>query len=179
LRRLSVILDACVLYPGPLRDTLMHLSKTDLFKARWTDQISEEWIRNLEDKIPKDKLEAVKMLMETNLRDAKVDRYQHLIDTVELTDPDDRHVFSAAIHSKSDAIVTFNQKNFPIDYLKRFEVELIHPDDFIVYQFEFDAGAVLECFESQRLGLNNPKMDVDDFHRLYVSAATTSNSQYS
>lgn len=26
---------------------LMHLALTDLYRARWTDQIHEEWIRNL------------------------------------------------------------------------------------------------------------------------------------
>jgi hypothetical protein len=37
--KFSVIYDACVLYPAPLRDLLMQLAVTDLFKARWTDQI--------------------------------------------------------------------------------------------------------------------------------------------
>jgi hypothetical protein len=41
-----VIYDACVLYPAPLRDLLMHLAMADLFQAKWTDQIHEEWIRS-------------------------------------------------------------------------------------------------------------------------------------
>ena len=41
----SVVYDACVLYPAPLRDFLMELAITDLFKARWTDAIHDEWIR--------------------------------------------------------------------------------------------------------------------------------------
>lgn len=43
----SVVYDACVLYPAPLRDLLMHLALTDLYRARWTDEIHEEWIRNV------------------------------------------------------------------------------------------------------------------------------------
>ena len=39
-----VVFDACVLYPAPVRDLLMHLSVTGLFRARWTDRIHEEWI---------------------------------------------------------------------------------------------------------------------------------------
>ena len=35
----TAVYDACVLYPAPLRDLLMQLGLTDLFKARWTDQI--------------------------------------------------------------------------------------------------------------------------------------------
>ncbi len=44
MRKFTVGYDACVLYPAPLRDTLMHLALTDLFKAYWTDRIHEEWM---------------------------------------------------------------------------------------------------------------------------------------
>ncbi len=43
----TVIYDACVLYPAPLRDFLMWLALTDLFKARWTEEIHQEWMRNV------------------------------------------------------------------------------------------------------------------------------------
>lgn len=43
----TVVYDACVLYPAPLRDFLMRLALTDLFRARWTDRIHEEWIQTL------------------------------------------------------------------------------------------------------------------------------------
>lgn len=48
----TVLVDACVLYPAPLRDLVMHLALTDLFRARWTDRIHEEWMRNLLDARP-------------------------------------------------------------------------------------------------------------------------------
>jgi len=41
-----VVYDACVLYPAPLRDLLMYLALTDLFRAKWTDTIHEEWIHS-------------------------------------------------------------------------------------------------------------------------------------
>ena len=44
---LTALYDACVLYPAPLRDLLMNLALTNLFRARWTDLIQEEWTRNL------------------------------------------------------------------------------------------------------------------------------------
>ena len=43
----TVVYDACVLYPAPLRDLLMRLALTDLFRARWTQEIQEEWMRNV------------------------------------------------------------------------------------------------------------------------------------
>ena len=44
---LTALYDACVLYSAPLRDLLMHLALTDLYRAKWTDMIHEEWIRNV------------------------------------------------------------------------------------------------------------------------------------
>ena len=33
--------DACVLYPAPLRDLLMHLALSDIYRARWSNMIHE------------------------------------------------------------------------------------------------------------------------------------------
>ena len=44
---LIVLYDACVLYPASLRDLLMRLALSDLFQARWTDEIHDEWTRNV------------------------------------------------------------------------------------------------------------------------------------
>ena len=43
----TVVYDACVLYPAPLRDLLIRLAMTRLVRARWTEQIHNEWTRNL------------------------------------------------------------------------------------------------------------------------------------
>jgi hypothetical protein len=43
----TVVYDACVLYPAPLRDLLMQVAVTDLCRAQWTDVIHDEWTRNV------------------------------------------------------------------------------------------------------------------------------------
>lgn len=43
----TAVLDACVLYPAPLRDLLLSLASAGLFHARWTPDIENEWTRNL------------------------------------------------------------------------------------------------------------------------------------
>jgi hypothetical protein len=48
MAKFSVVYDACVLYPAPLRDLLMRLAATDLFKAHWTDAIHYEENHNAE-----------------------------------------------------------------------------------------------------------------------------------
>ena len=165
MARFSVILDACVLYPAPLRDLLMRLALVDLFKARWTDKIHEEWINALlrKDKFSREKLEQTRDLMDENVRDAKVTGYENLIDGITLPDPDDRHVLAAAIRCNADAIVTFNLKDFPEDVLKEYAIDVIHPDDFIFYQIDMASTACCQAIKAQRLALKRPPYSVDDF----------------
>jgi hypothetical protein len=130
----TVIYDACVLYPAPLHDLLMRLALTDLYRARWTDMIHDEWTRNVLKQRPDLKaedLERTRSLMNAHVRDSLVTGFEHLIQSVELPDADDRHVVAAAIHGGASLIVTFNLKDFPPDQLKRYNLAAQHPDDFI------------------------------------------------
>ena len=44
--KVTVIYDACILYSNYLRDILIQLAIADLFRAKWTNLIHDEWIRN-------------------------------------------------------------------------------------------------------------------------------------
>jgi hypothetical protein len=43
----SAIVDACVLYSAPVRDLVVRLAQAGLLQARWTDDIHDEWMRNV------------------------------------------------------------------------------------------------------------------------------------
>lgn len=58
----TAVYDACVLYPAPLRDFLMELALTDLFKARWSEDIHQEWMRKLLENRPDLSIEQVNYL---------------------------------------------------------------------------------------------------------------------
>src|SRR3990167_3525867 len=138
MSKLIALLDACVLYPAPLRDLFMQLALTDLFQAKWSHNIHEEWIRNLlknRPNITKEKLEKMRAMMDNNIRDCLVENYESIISTLSLPDKNDRHVLAAAIKSSSSVIVTFNLKDFPKKTLKQHKVKAQHPDDFIVNLF--------------------------------------------
>lgn len=143
----------------------MRLALTDLFKAQWTDEIHEEWINALlrDDRYKREVLEGVRDLMDANVRDAKVYGYEDLIETIELPDPDDRHVVAAAIKCNADAIVTFNLKDFPEEVLSKFSIEAIHPDDFVCYQIDLSSGKACSAIKRQREALKNPAMDKEVF----------------
>ncbi|AGA34951.1 hypothetical protein TVNIR_3315 [Thioalkalivibrio nitratireducens DSM 14787] len=113
--RFIALLDACVLYPAPLRDFLLRLATTGLFAARWTERIHDEWSRNLLEKRPElaAQLDRTRRLMNDAVADSMVGGYDALVDSLNLPDSDDRHVLAAAIHCHAQAIITFNLKDFP------------------------------------------------------------------
>ena len=42
----TVVYDACVLYPAPLRDLLLRVAMTNVVRARWSEVILDECFRN-------------------------------------------------------------------------------------------------------------------------------------
>lgn len=82
----TVVYDACVLYPAPLRDLLLRLALTDLFRARWSDMIHDEWTRNLLARRPdlEERLARTSALMNVHVRDCLVTGFEHLIPSIEL-----------------------------------------------------------------------------------------------
>jgi hypothetical protein len=166
LSRFTVILDACVLYPAPLRDLLVSLAETGLFRGRWTDEIHEEWIRNVLKKRPNVSpavLNRTRSLMDDAVLDCIVTGYASLIEGLILPDPDDRHVLAAAIVAGADAIVTFNLKDFPEGELSKFGIDALHPDDFVVAQIGINHAAVCAAAKRQRERLRNPPKSVVEF----------------
>ncbi len=160
----TVVYDACVLYPAPLRDLLMHLALSDLYRARWSDRIHDEWTRNVLASRPdltQDQLNRTRQLMNAHVRDSLVTGFEYLIPSISLPDPDDRHVAAAAIHSGASLIVTFNLKDFPAEALKPYNLAAQHPDDFIVDLLDLHPAGVLEAAASHRRSLKNPPKAAD------------------
>lgn len=151
--------DANVLYPAPLRDFLMHLALTGVYRARWSAQVHDEWKRNLlinRPELTAEQLDRTSSLMDRAVPDALVVDYAPLIEGLKLPDADDRHVLAAAIKCNASVIVTFNLKDFPKGVLDTFDIEPVHPDDFIADLWDLDKAAVLEAAQRQRASLKNP-----------------------
>ncbi len=158
--------DANVLYPSGLRNFLMHLALTGIFRAHWSAEVHDEWIRNLLKNRPDltpDKLDRTRQLMEKALPEAMVTGYEHLIDSIELPDRNDRHVVAAAIHCRASVIVTLNLGDFPAEALRRFSIEAQHPDDFILALLENSPDRVTDAARTHRMSLTNPAKTSDEY----------------
>jgi predicted nucleic acid-binding protein len=157
--------DACVLYPAPLRDLLMWLALTDLFRAKWTDRIHDEWIRAVLRTRPelKANLDRTRAMMNAHVRDCLVTGYEPLIESLDLPDPDDRHVLAAAITAHADLIVTKNLNDFPAERLAPYGIEARHPDAFVRDLLERDEAIVLAAVAEHRASLQNPPKSIEEY----------------
>src|SRR5271169_4762258 len=107
----TVILDACVLYPAPIRDLILQLASEGLFRARWSKKILEEWKKNLLKNRPDlsiEQLERTCELMNKSIVDSLIENYEELAVGIILPDPDDAHVVAAALKAQAQIIVTCN-----------------------------------------------------------------------
>jgi hypothetical protein len=101
--------------------------------------------------------------MNSHVRDCLVTGFEHLIPTLTLPDPDDRHVLAAAITCKADAILTFNLNDFPPNTLALYGIVAQHPDEFLVQMLERHVGLFCSAVKKQRVSLKNPPKSVEEF----------------
>lgn len=157
--KFTVVLDACVLYPAPVRDILLSLADVGLFKPKWTDQIQEEWIKNLLKNRTDLSEEALNLTVESMNKafpDANVENYEALISAVNLPDEDDRHVLVCGIRCNADLITTFNLKDFPSKELDQYDIEVQNPDQVISNLIDLNDDLACKAFSKMAQRLINP-----------------------
>jgi len=163
---ISAVLDACVLYSAPLRDFLLRLAFAGLIDLFWSKDIQNEWISSLLKKRPeleREKLERTRREMESCFPNGLVHGYEPIIRTLQLPDPKDRHVLAAAIHAKTEYIVTFNLKDFPKSALLPYQMEAVSPDDFVLRVIEYNTKVFIETVARHRAVLTRPPKTVDEY----------------
>jgi predicted nucleic acid-binding protein len=159
--RYTAVLDANVLYPALLRDLLLSLADADLYSAKWSAHIRDEWTRSrLRDgRGHTAQIAAAAQAMEEAIPDCLVSGYEHLIEGLSLPDPDDRHVLAAAIAGHADAIVTLNEKDFPKAILDPLGIEVQSPDEFVLNQLMLDKLTALAAIKRMRERWARPQYD--------------------
>jgi hypothetical protein len=163
MSQVSALLDANIFYPAPTRDLFLQLAVSDLFRARWTADIHREWINALlrhEPQRERSRLERTRELMDRATRDCLIVGYETVIPTLQLPDPDDRHVLAAAISGHCRVIVTFNLADFPARALAPFGIKAQHPDNFLLDQLNRSPDAFCAAVHKVRGRLRTPPYTV-------------------
>ncbi|MFF3854970.1 PIN domain-containing protein [Micromonospora sp. NPDC002575] len=158
------VLDACVLVPSVLADTLLRCAEQELYRPLWTRAILDEVRRNLPPSVLGVKAERRVEVMREHFPNALVSGYERLV--AEMTnDPKDRHVLAAAVAADADVIVTANLRDFPDHALAPYAIEALHPDDFLCMLLEDDPERITDVVVQQAEATGKggrPKLSVDD-----------------
>lgn len=141
----TAFFDTNVLVAAPVRDLLMQLATTGVFRAKWSQRVMDELRTVLVDRQgkPPDRVDRMMRLMVEHALDPLVVGFEPTIEGLTLPDPDDRHVLAAAIHAKAGVIVTCNLKHFPGEVMDPLGIEAQHPDEFVANLLDLHPATVV------------------------------------
>jgi predicted nucleic acid-binding protein len=157
-----VFFDACTIYGITLSDLLLRLADEGAFRPLWSDEVLEEVRRNaVSGGISPAGIDRRLDVMRTYFPDALVTGHDELVEGL-TCDPKDRHVLAAAVRAKADALVTFNVRDFPDESLEAFDVELVHPDVFLLDQLDLYPGMITRVLRELSEDYVDPPQSVED-----------------
>lgn len=162
MARYTVILDACVLVPVSLADTLLRIAEKGLYRPLWSDRIlteAREAIAGIHPDADTGKRFAD---MQEAFGDALVVGWEGLLAGISLPDPDDCHVVAAGILGGAQAIVTANLTDFPAAALGPLGLQAIHPDDFLLDQLDLSPPTILQVIREQAQHTRRPPLTSQD-----------------
>ena len=158
-----VFLDTCTLFGQVLTDLLLSLAEQGCFAPYWSAEVLDAVERNVvaRGRVDARAIHRRRVLMEEAFPEALIEGYGDLT-PIMTNDPGDRHVLAACVVSPAQTLVTFNVKDFPPRSLTPYEVQAVHPDAFLLDQFDlhpqWSRAAVGRMLRANRL----PPQDVPE-----------------
>jgi len=161
----KALLDANVLYSNHLRNLLLQMAQNDLFEARWSAQIEQEWLRNTEQPTRGHIEVRTLPLIRRGFPGALVTGFD--FDRVTgTTDVKDRHVASAAAAIAPCVLVTHNRKDFDAGALNSLGVALQIPDEFLTALFDSKPDVVEAVTREAAANLTRTRPSWDEYLNL-------------
>jgi predicted nucleic acid-binding protein len=155
-----VVVDANVLFPLTLRDTVLRAAAAGFYQPRWSAEILDEMERNLVSTrtMPADKAARLRAMMEKYFPEALVTGYEPLVAAMQ-NDAKDRHVVAAAVKAGAQVVTTSNLKDFtPLPD----GIEAQSPDEFLCNLFDLDPEGFTEMLREQAADLQKPPVTFDE-----------------
>lgn len=158
----AALLDACVLVPVSLADTLLRAAEAELYRPLWSERILAEArvaILDVHPDAPPARVDARLAAMCRAFEDASVHDWEPLVDGIVLgDDPDDRHVVAAAVRGGASAVVTANVRDFPDEAMSALGLHAVRPDDFLLDLADLDPPTMVEVVWGQATATARPPL---------------------
>jgi len=166
----AALLDACTLYPMGLRDTLLSVAQTHVFRPLWSREILEEVRCAIVRSVPGvEPLRIDRLLedMQAAFPDAMVAPGPRLVSRMK-NDPGDWHVLAAAVAGNAQTIVTWNMRHFPIRVCRPLGIAVCSSDDFLARAYADSPDSVESALSRQAARYTAPPMTVDELLARHV-----------
>lgn len=166
---LRVVLDANVLFPFTLRDTLLRAAALGLYQVYWSEEILDETTRNLIATGRMSDEQAVRLVaaMRRAFPDALVQGFGSRTPSMP-NDEKDRHVVAAAVTVGATLVVTQNLKDFRI---MPPSVSAQSPDEFLLALWAKTPDVLVELLHQQAASLRRPPVTFDGLLRALGKSA--------
>lgn len=154
-----------MLYPLPLRDTLLRIAAAELYIPCWSERILDEVARNLVADGRASEAQAQRMSdAMCEAFDAATVSAQEIerLEPAMTNERKDRHVLAAAAAAAAERIVTLNLRDFPRSACEGLSIEPVHPDEFLTDLHRLDPPIVREALARQAGALTRPPLSVPD-----------------
>jgi predicted nucleic acid-binding protein len=141
----KILLDACVMANYGVCDLYLRLAeKPRLFSPKWSQDILDEVHSTHVEKLDWDERLATSFqnAVKDAFPEAMITDYQELI-PIMTNDEKDRHVLAAAVRDKLNLIITFNLKDFKAKDLSKWNIEALHPQDYLLTLYSMKPGIVM------------------------------------
>ncbi|MCP3104949.1 PIN domain-containing protein [Myxococcus sp. K15C18031901] len=156
-----VFLDANVLFPMAVRDTLLRAAEAGLVQPYWSERVLEEMRRNLvkQGQCSEEQSARLVAIIHRAFPESLVTGYEQFEASMR-NDPDDRHVAAAALLAHAQVIVTNNLKHFrKVDLPSSMEAQ--SADDFLRHLFDLAPRKMLDVLRRQAEDKRRPPMTLD------------------
>lgn len=161
-----VVLDANVLFPNYLRDTLLTLAELELYAPLWSEEILDEMKRNVlkqRESVTEEKADRTIALMNRAFEDALVpaSAIEPLVPVMK-NDKKDRHVLAAAVARGARGVVTDNVKDFPAEACDPYGITITTADEFLCVLFDLQPDDVTSALDARISQLTTPPLSLAD-----------------
>lgn len=147
----SAVLDACVLFPMYLRDTLLSTAEAGLYMPYWTQKILDEAMGNLVLKgiISTEIAKNLEETINAAFPEAILEKVPSEVEKLMTNHPQDRHVLAAAVIAKADIIVTNNLADFSTKALIPWNIQAQSPEHFLSDLFDDYPEEIVQVLQKQ------------------------------
>ncbi len=149
---MSVLIDACVLYPTVLREIVLGVAARGGIAPLWSPRILEEWARAAARGGARD--EAIARgeiaLLRAHWPGREITPHEGAETPLDLPDAADRHVLAAAMAGHAEAIMTRNLRDFPRRALAPHGLRAVAPDALLMELWLDEAAPVEDAIREVR-----------------------------